>query len=716
MNAMTTAESLGMQHPVEHGTTCYLPHALVHSSKTNPRKRFFDESLTELARSLKQLGQLQPIVVRPHPDLAGQYELIAGERRWRATGINDDEFILARVVHVSDLEALELQVIENMQREDLHPLEEAEGYEALMRSHADRTGYSVEEVAAKLGKSKAYIYARMKLCALTPEAREAFYADKLTASTALLLARLPNATMQSEALNTITGGEWGGEPMSFRRAAEHIKSRYMLRLDQAKFPIADAALLPSAGSCRECPKRTGANPDLFSDVGSADVCTDPECHAQKVEAHSRRLLEAAQTRGQRIIEGAEAKRIMPYGQFSMKGYVLLDNRCDAAPVRPIAEADRADIDSDREEFEDTQDEGGDDEYQAPTHIHPMYRELLGDEHLKHSVTIIDPQSGEALTAIPAEIAAEGLQSQGINDWRVSNSLDSGRSAADTRDENKKRREKQRQEIAYRKRLVADIRTATQAGEPANDEDGSIRLTHTVILASSLFHRTDPRACKELADMLGWKKPDYGRWELADVRRRFAALDPLQLAELLLLLIVLPALGIDEYRNPSSVELVDIAESLGINTKAVRREVVSAMKPTAKKTTSKKAEPTKAPAKGRRAKASADSDAPDEIVSAEAGESAPLAELPAPETSERATWSTDDRVRVKEDSRGPNRKRLKVCGRIGTITGVNGQHVAVEFDDGSKHASLLSDQLEPAPTMAESPADTEATDPATEASA
>lgn len=146
-------------------------------SKTNPRKTFPAESLAELAESIKKLGVLQPILLRPAPgaplDPEPFYEIVAGERRFRASKLAGMTTIPATVRDISDMEMLELQIIENLQREDLHPLEEAESYEALLEQHKEDPDYTVDHVAATLGKSRAYIYARMKLCALRQAARAA---------------------------------------------------------------------------------------------------------------------------------------------------------------------------------------------------------------------------------------------------------------------------------------------------------------------------------------------------------------------------------------------------------------------------------------------------------------------------------------------------------------------------------------------------------------
>jgi len=285
-----------------------IPIACVVPSKTNPRKHFNDVDLAELAASIKQHGVAQPILVRPLPttaDMIDCVEIVAGERRYRACKLAGLETIPAIVRELSDVQALEIQVVENLQRKDVHPIEEAEGYEQLMQLH----GYKAEQLADKVGKSKAYIYARLKLCALPTAAREAFYSDKLNASTALLIARIPVVSLQEKATAEITNEHNSGHPMSYRRAVEHIQQRYMLDLDEARFNIQDAKLVKSAGACTTCPKRTGSQPELFPDVDGADVCTEPDCFAAKGAAHNAKILAVAVKKGLLIHAAGDAWKI-----------------------------------------------------------------------------------------------------------------------------------------------------------------------------------------------------------------------------------------------------------------------------------------------------------------------------------------------------------------------------------------------------------------------
>lgn len=283
-----------------------LPLTAIAISKTNPRKSFDQAALDELAASVKRHGVLQPILVR-YRDGTGQYEVVAGERRYRAAKAAGLSEIPALVRRLSDVEMLELQLVENLQRADLHPLEEAEGYEQLVKLHR----FTAEELAAKVGKSKGYVYARLKLCALCPEARKAFYDDKLDASRALLIARIGHHDTQRKALKDVTSTQYGREPMSYREAHQHLLQNYMLALKSAPFDITDAALVPKAGACGPCPKRTGNQTDLFGDVKSADVCTDPKCFDDKRQAHHLGAVRALEAKGKKVLYGDDAKKAFP---------------------------------------------------------------------------------------------------------------------------------------------------------------------------------------------------------------------------------------------------------------------------------------------------------------------------------------------------------------------------------------------------------------------
>ena len=312
------------------------------ASTTNPRKHFDPAKLQELADSIAASGVHQPVLLRPLPaarvpDTVGlkprpTHEMVAGERRLRASLLAGVATIPAMVRDLTDAQVLEIQIIENLQRDDLNPLEEAEGYRYLI----DHTGLNAQEVGGKIGKSRAYVYARLKLLDLAPDARHALADGRLDASRALLLARIPDTALQAQACKTLTRVDYRGDMISYRAAAEYVQREFMLRLKEAPFSQSDATLVPEAGACKACPKRTGANPDLFTDVKGADVCTDPPCYRRKEEAHADMQLKAARESGAEVIEGREAKALMPNAYSGrVEGYLRLDNKADSPTKEPL---------------------------------------------------------------------------------------------------------------------------------------------------------------------------------------------------------------------------------------------------------------------------------------------------------------------------------------------------------------------------------------------
>ena len=270
-----------------------IPLAKIRESKTNPRRVFDDAKLAELAENIRQHGVLQPILVRPLPEgEAGTYELVAGARRFRASKIAKRESIPATVRELTDAQALELQVIENVQRVDVHPLDEAQGYAALIQLQPNT--YTVETIASRVGRSPAYVSGRLRLIQLIPEAKQAFYEDKLTVAHSFEVARLqPND--QRRALQECFPHHRNAGAVLKDKNAEVVTTVRELRgwiareihldLTNAPFDPQDEKLLPSAGACSRCPKQTGSNPLLFPEIPRKScLCTDRECYRAKVEA------------------------------------------------------------------------------------------------------------------------------------------------------------------------------------------------------------------------------------------------------------------------------------------------------------------------------------------------------------------------------------------------------------------------------------------------
>src|ERR1035438_10608666 len=158
-----------------------LPLSILTESKTNPRRFFEDSALKELAASIRSQGILSPLLVRPLTERS--FEIVAGARRYRAAQLAEAETVPVRIVNLTDAEALEAQLIENLQRRDVHPLEEAQGFRALL--NLDEPKYTIEQIAAKVGKSPAYCAARVRLTELAAPVVEAFYAEEIGVGTTI---------------------------------------------------------------------------------------------------------------------------------------------------------------------------------------------------------------------------------------------------------------------------------------------------------------------------------------------------------------------------------------------------------------------------------------------------------------------------------------------------------------------------------------------------
>ena len=270
-----------------------LPLDSLTESANNPRRSFDTAALNELAESIKAQGILAPLVVRP---VGQHFEIVAGARHYRAAQLAGLETAPVRIVELTDAQALETSIVENLQRRDVHPMEEASGYARLLA--LDEPKYSVEQIAAKVGKAPAFILARLKLVELVPAVVEAFTQDEIGLGHALLLAKL-QPEQQEEALAACYQEQYSSgskaKPilLPVRHLQQWIEHNILLEIAAAPFSKEDAALVPEAGACVDCPKRTGHNVLLFEGISAQhNSCSDPKCYAAKVDAHVRQTIVA----------------------------------------------------------------------------------------------------------------------------------------------------------------------------------------------------------------------------------------------------------------------------------------------------------------------------------------------------------------------------------------------------------------------------------------
>lgn len=301
-------------------------------SSTNPRQTVDALRLEELASSIRELGVQIPIIVRPlNGD--GKFEIVAGSRRFLASASLGLQTIPALVRDMSDQQVLETQITENLQREGVHPLDEALGFAALLEIH----GGDYRLVADRVGKSVRYVTKRVGLASVSLPVQRAVMGGYITVGHAELLIGLPSADQYqalSRMLNEpVPDDDWAPTPMPIKtdaaprpvdgseffeddddyedeeagsagsmptRPARHTVSelrsylnREMLTLlDKVAFPKDDATLVLSAGACDGCLKRTSANQNLFADLTTDDHCLDRTCLKAKADAFYERQFDA----------------------------------------------------------------------------------------------------------------------------------------------------------------------------------------------------------------------------------------------------------------------------------------------------------------------------------------------------------------------------------------------------------------------------------------
>jgi ParB family chromosome partitioning protein len=289
-----------------------IPLERIRESTTNPRRVFDETKLREFADNIRLHGVLQAILVRPVPDGEdGAYELVAGARRFRASKLAAKSTIPATVRDLSDSECREIQLIENLQREGVHELDEAIGYRSLMDLKPDF--YTVETIAAQVSRSPSYVKGRISLTDLIQPIQTAFYDRKLTIAHALEIARLQPKDQEHALMECFPGHRTSGsilkdrkaEALTVRQLREWIEREIQLDLKNAPFETDNANLLPAAGGCTACPKRTGNNPLLFPEIRNKSLCTDPACYQAKVQAFVQLRVEPLVKGGQTPVQISE---------------------------------------------------------------------------------------------------------------------------------------------------------------------------------------------------------------------------------------------------------------------------------------------------------------------------------------------------------------------------------------------------------------------------
>jgi ParB family chromosome partitioning protein len=297
-----------------------IPLHLMDESPTNPRERYDDKALADLAGTITSVGLVQPVIVRPHPQAAGRFELVCGARRRRATLLAGKDAVPSIVRDLTDDQVLIIQFIENEHRENLSPLSQARGYAALMK--AKPHVYTVEELSARLSKSdNRYVAERLQLLHLIEPAQTLLDAERLPFRHAFELSRL-QPEQQHRALFVCFANFQSAESVLERAhqtvsvsvdgLRQWISTHCHLDLHHAPFPL-DAALAGEI-ACRECPKRAGSAPLLFGDIAKEDTCLDPECFARKRTTFVEIQIEKIEGQGLQVKRISNSLRVGSAGE------------------------------------------------------------------------------------------------------------------------------------------------------------------------------------------------------------------------------------------------------------------------------------------------------------------------------------------------------------------------------------------------------------------
>jgi ParB/RepB/Spo0J family partition protein len=397
-------------------------------SHTNPRNHadYKKEDLVSLAQSIKESGLIQPVRVRPHFEKNGFYELIIGERRYRAHQLKESgkTTIDAIVCDYDDTQVVVAQNIENIQRKDVHAMDEAKSLKSLLDLIDPKTKtnrYTVESLAAEIGKSKSYVWQTIVLVGLIEPFQVLFRQDKISKQIAMMLAR-----QTEEQQRSLVGYIEDELNMNFALDPDdiefHIKREYHLELSSAPFDKKDADLLPAAGPCTTCAKSTANAPDLFGDLGKAARCTDSACFKLKKEALFERNIKKLRQSGETFV-------IVNNDRPGSKN-VLGGNEVKPAKAGDKGAVQAIHTDSDRRgamewvkpkriPMNDEQKEGGKKSAPKPKKKELSYEERarLEKQQCQRSLRILQPIAEEILLKVPDSLPQE------VHEWIVKTIVD-----------------------------------------------------------------------------------------------------------------------------------------------------------------------------------------------------------------------------------------------------------------------------------------------------
>ena len=277
---MTTAQKAGTRRTV--------PSSKLHQSSFHRRTVWGD--LRALADSIATVGMIHDPVVRPHPTIPGEWEMVAGERRRRACNLLEYAEIPVLIVELDDVAAIDWQCRENLDRADLHPIDEAEYYADLVQR-----GFDPGDIAKRFGRTRVLVKRRLALMSLTASARQAYAKGEIGHESALSLATIiGDPGRQDDVIAAVQSGSLQDEEIP-----SYVRREFSAPLDDVPWRLSDAEM--PGGSCVNCPKRSQVQRDLFANLDdkAKDRCLDVTCwNAKMAKIWDQHTAEPAYTKSE----------------------------------------------------------------------------------------------------------------------------------------------------------------------------------------------------------------------------------------------------------------------------------------------------------------------------------------------------------------------------------------------------------------------------------
>lgn len=477
---------------------------MLHASPTNPRQHFDAEALAELAESIEQHGVKMPLLARPSKTEPGKFEIVAGERRFRATTLlvtnlperkglaADNAELLAKLealhaarvdvpVIVEDLDdatVLELQLIENLQRRDLTSLEEARGYQRLL--DLTEKGYTVAKIAQKIGKSVNTVLYKLKMLKAPVSLQKALDEGLVGERHLVLVAAIPTDKLREEcAKKVLAGPRWGDEKvLSVRDTLELINEEYRASLKGVPWDLQDPELVPDAGACATCPffaqHAAKEDKELAEELGNGRgqtdplTCMNPKCHRSKHDAiYKRKQAEAKESGAVVIVKPKEAEKLITdEGRLRVATHVRLDQKPS----------------SDHTGHWDTE-------------KYPTWRDLVEDRLPAGAIHVVNTKEAGVIELVEVKTAVAAAREHKKHGKIFQKVTTTGKKVLTEAEKKAKEKEAFDNKVTARTKLVLMTYLRERAAEKGMDRDAALAVLDTVL------HEAGKDGCQMMAETL-----------------------------------------------------------------------------------------------------------------------------------------------------------------------------------------------------------------------